>query len=333
MKIGFIYSELRLSKGNGVVSQALTWKRLLEGLGHEVVMWNPWDYYDIPSFDAITIFCISNNLEQLVDAIYKKNHNIFLAPILDPDYSITNARLRSYVAVPQLRLYNRFGSLRRIQSKIKGVLVRSDFEEKYIHKSFGYPLDKCFKVMLPSGVGKQQDLNLECREPFCFHMSFVTDARKNVKRLVDASVKYKFPLVLAGGIHYEHEREKFEQWIKDKPNVKYLGYISEEEKIRLFRTAKVFALPSTNEGVGLVALEAAAYGCDVVITSLGGPKEYYGNLAEVVDPYSVDEIGSAVRKLLYGNTYQPQLANHIQINFSNEKIANQLSNIYATNKL
>lgn len=333
MKIGFIYSEFRLSKGNGVVSQALTWRSLLEENGHEVVMWNPWDFHDIPSFDAITIFCISSNLESLVDAIYKKNKNIFIAPILDPDYSMLNAKLRSYCAIPQLRLSNRFSALRRVQPKIKGALVRSDFEAEYLQKSFGYPVEKCHKVMLPSGIGKQQDLNLECREPLCFHMSFVTDARKNVKRLIDASVKYNFPLVLAGGIHFEHEREMFEEWIKDKPNIKYLGYVSEEDKIRLFKTAKVFALPSTNEGVGLVALEAAAYGCDVVITSLGGPKEYYGNLAEVVDPYSVDEIGSAVMKLLCGNTYQPQLANHIQINFSNEKVANQLSNIYATNRL
>lgn len=328
MKIGFIYSGFRLSKGNGIVSQANTWKKILVERGHEVVMCHPWDYNDYTTFDAIQIFSFDNSTEILVKELYKKNKNIFIAPILDPDYSITNAKLRSYCGISALRLSNRFDALRRVKSLVSGVLVRSQFEKDYIVKSFGYPEDKCHIVMLSSGVMPQKELYLKDRKPFCLHISFVTDKRKNVKRLIDASVKYDFQLVLAGGIHFDHEKSILESWIRNKPNVKYLGYVSEEEKIALYQSAKVFALPSTNEGVGLVALEAAAYGCDVVITSLGGPKEYYADLAEVVNPYDVDSIGRGVASMLKGKTFQPMLAKRIQTLYSDEMVARKLIQVY-----
>lgn len=75
--------------------------------------------------------------------------------------------------------------------------------------------------------------------------------------------------------------------------------------------SKSFALPSTNEGVGIVALEAAAMGCDIVITKLGGPKEYYSNMATVINPYNVDEIGKAICKALDTKSFQPNLAEYI----------------------
>lgn len=328
MKIGFIYSGYRLSLGNGIVCQANTWRRILERMGHEVIMCHPWEYNDYASFDALQIFSFDNSTDTLVRDLYKKNKNIFIAPILDPDYSIFNAKLRSLCGFKPLRLSNRFYALRNVADMITGILVRSQFEKDYLIKGFGYPAEKCHIVMLSSGVAKQETLYLPKREPFCFHMSFVTDERKNVKRLIDASAKYNFNLVLAGGIHFEKEKETFNSWIKDKPNVKYLGYISDEDKINLYRTAKVFALPSINEGVGLVALEAAAYGCDIVITSWGGPKEYYGNLAEIVDPYDIDSIGKGVVKLLGKDTYQPFLSERINERYSDGAVGKRLIKVY-----
>lgn len=329
MKIGFIYSGFRLSLGNGIVSQANTWKKILERKGHEVIMCHPWEYNDISSFDALQIFSFDNSTENLVRELYKKNNNIYIAPILDPDYSITNAKLRSFCGFSPLRLSNRFHALRKVKDLVSGILVRSDFEKDYLIRSFGYSEEQCHVIRLSSGVAKQECLNLSKREPFCFHMSFVTDERKNVKRLIDASVKYNFDLVLAGGIHFEQEREMFNSWIKGKPNIKYLGYISNEAKINLYKKAKVFALPSLNEGVGLVALEASAYGCDIVMTSLGGPKEYYGNLAEIVNPYDIDSIGKGVVNLLGGKTYQPSLSDRICKLYSDESVGKSLIEVYS----
>ena len=89
-----------------------------------------------------------------------------------------------------------------------------------------------------------------------------------------------------------------------------MGFVSDEELNSLYNRAKVFALPSINEGVGLAALEAAICGCNIVITKLGGPKEYYEKgSAELVNPYDVDDIGQAVLRALKNNYSQPQLRN------------------------
>ena len=48
--------------------------------------------------------------------------------------------------------------------------------------------------------------------------------------------------------------------IGDSTNIEILGFVSDDELISLYNRAKVFALPSINEGVGLVALEAAVHG-------------------------------------------------------------------------
>ena len=193
-------------------------------------------------------------------------------------------------------------------------------------ESFGFKSKQCDIIRLPSGV--RPEINLDIKEDFCFHLSLLTDERKNVKRLIEAAERYKFRLILAGGLQNQKRRIELEEWLKDTEYVQYKGFLSEKDKIDLYKKAKVFALPSLNEGVGIVALEAACYGCDIVITNVGGPKEYYNDLAEIVNPYSVDDIGISIKKLLSGKTYQPELANYIEEHFSLEKISKQLEASY-----
>ena len=101
--------------------------------------------------------------------------------------------------------------------------------------------------------------------------------------------------------------------------------------MNLYRRCKVFALPSINEGVGIVALNAAVQGANIVITNVGGPKEYYGNFAYQVDPHNVDDIGQAVLRAMDDDTMQPHLRQHIITNYCCEAIAERLVNAY--NKL
>ena len=326
MKIAFYYIGNRLSYGNGIVSQALTWKKGLEKLGHEVTLCSSWDFYPLEKYDAIQIFGFNEGLVDYIKNLLKKNENIFLSPILDPDYSMMNARFRAHYGNYKIRISSRFSALRDSRKLIKGLLVRSEFEKNYMTQAFDYKNEQCHIVRLPSGVTpKTPFLN---KEPYCLHISFLGDDRKNVRRLIEASVKYQFRLVLAGSLRNKKEEEKFYTWIKGHDNVEYRGWVTESEKLNLYSHAKVFALPSTIEGVGIVALEAACYGADVVITNLGGPKEYYGDYALKVNPYSVDEIGKSVKQYMNGLTFQPQLAEFIEENNSLEAISYKLEKIY-----
>ena len=97
----------------------------------------------------------------------------------------------------------------------------------------------------------------------------------------------------------------------------------------MYNRAKVFALPSINEGVGLVALEAAVCGCNIVLTKLGGTKEYYPNeLVRLVDPYNVDEIGQAIVDSMNDNSKQPFLRDKIVKNYNENMCIDLLINSY-----
>lgn len=326
MKIAFILSHAVLSPSNGIVSQALTWQKGLERLGHEVVLIDMWQKNDWASFDIIHFYGYSVYMRDLVNGLVRINPNIVMSPILDPFYSINRLKLYARWGSSKLGLTNPYYVMSSIKNKIKLFLVRSEYEKEYMVKGFGVKADNCVVVPLSYNV---TSINKPVkREPFCLHISLLMDDRKNVKRLIQAAIKYQFKLILGGRIHNEQDLKTLNSWIGNNKNIEYRGYLSTEEQMTLYSTAKVFALPSTNEGVGIVALEAAAMGCDIVITSLGGPKEYYNAMAKIVDPFSIDDIGKAVMQLINGETFQPVLKEYIHNNFSLQSVSKQLVSAY-----
>ncbi len=326
MNIAFVICMPVVTAGNGIVSQMRTWKRGLEKLGHSVSLISPWESYDWEKFDVVHFFSFCEYAAEFIKQVYSKNKKIAYSPILDPDYPVIAMKVISRWGWDKLKLTNRFYQVRKIFPLIKRVFARSNFEATYIEKGWNVSKEKIIKI--PLSYNFYEDCGQSKRESFCFHASFLADDRKNVKRLVEAAKKYHFHLKLAGTLRNEEERKKVVSWCKNLKNVEYLGFLSQEQLLENYRRAKVFALPSTNEGVGIVALDAAAMGCDVVITNLGGPKEYYKSLALEVNPYDVDEIGAAVLKGLSCFTQQPKLQEHIRNNFSLENISKLLETQY-----
>ena len=311
MNIAFIFSYPHIVASDGVYSQAMTWKKGLEDLNHVVTLVNMWNNYDWKSFDVILFFGFNEYMRDIIKWIYPINPNIAVAPILDPNYSLLALQCYARWGCSKLRLTNPYHSLRSIKDKIKVFLVRSNFEKRFLSKGFGISGEKCKIVPLSYSIPVIGEINHN-REPFCLHISLLCDARKNVKRLIDASVKYQFRLVLCGLLRSKEEEQTLADWMRGKPNVSYLGYVTKERMIELYSKAKIFALPSTYEGVGIVALDAATMGCDIVITKLGGPKEYYSGKALEVNPYDTDEIGTAVKSFIDGKSFQPQLSKMIK---------------------
>jgi glycosyltransferase involved in cell wall biosynthesis len=79
-------------------------------------------------------------------------------------------------------------------------------------------------------------------------------------------------------------------------NIHFINHIPQEELIAYYQKAKVHALPSWFETTGLSSLEAAAMGCNLVITDRGDTREYFGNHAVYCSPSSPDSIYAAIEK-------------------------------------
>ena len=79
-------------------------------------------------------------------------------------------------------------------------------------------------------------------------------------------------------------------------NVHFIPQVSQQALVQFYAMAKVHVLPSWFETTGLSSLEAAAMGCNVVITDKGDTREYFGDDAWYCDPGSADSIRDAITR-------------------------------------
>lgn len=327
MYIAFIINiGLSASPYNGVRIQAETWADELERQGHKVVRINPWDRPEWEKFDVVHIIGADRAIDVLVSSIASKCKKICFSPIIDTLQSTFKYKLATYMGCKRLRLYSVNYAIRQASPYIARWFVRSHYELTYVNKSYGIPLDKISIIPLSPRIPVID--TYPKKEKFCLHVSILSDGRKNVLRLVQAAVNYNFKLVLAGSISSDKEFAPIKKVIDSHDNISYLGRVTDAKLYELYSRAKVFALPSISEGVGMVAVEAASYGCDIVVTEIGGPKEYYGSKAFVVNPYNVDEIGQAVINAMDENKFQSQLMRDIKANYSLEHCVANLINEY-----
>lgn len=325
MKIGFILTTYPISAKGGVKIQAEMWKVGLEKKGHVVQLLNPWETPDWQSFDAFVLFDF-NSCRSFVQQLSRENSQIVMAPIIDPKVSpfVYKFFSKYWGCQKYLGLSSRFHDLWLVRNLIKMWVVRSDEEFHYVRYCLEIPENRIKKIPLHYRIPKIAEMPR--KEKFCFHASRLAASNKNVARIIEAAKKFGFPLKLAGHLKGETEFNWLRSLIGDADNIEYVGEVSEDDLLDLYKRAKVFALPSLQEGVGMVALEAASYGCEIVLTSYGAPKEYYKGRAILVNPKSVDEIGAAIIRALDNGFSQPELKFFVEKNYSESEVMEVLSN-------
>ncbi len=94
--------------------------------------------------------------------------------------------------------------------------------------------------------------------------------RKNLALLISAFTKFhtthpSYKLIIAGkkGWLYETIFDLVHQ-LKMEKNIQFSGFVTDEEKMCLYKGATAFVLPSLYEGFGIPLLEAMSSGCPVV---------------------------------------------------------------------
>lgn len=316
MKIGLIKSTESVEPTGGVKVQGLMWKEGLENLGHEVVLVDFWQNYDWDSFDWIIIFEFGGQFRTMTNLMRKVSKKLACAPIIDPRWNHCKYKFftKYWGFQKHFGLSSRFHDLFLNRNLFDLWLVRSEFEASYVEKCLDIDRSKIRIVPLQVRVPFVDEVGP--KEGFCFHVSRLAAANKNVSRQIQAAIKYGYKLVLAGVLNGEDEYKWLHDMIDGHDNITYLGKLSEQELLSYYRKCKVFSLPSITEGVGMVALEAAANGAEIILTNDGAPKDYFKGRAELVTPTSVDEIGQAVQRLLKDGKSQPELLDFMKKNYS-----------------
>lgn len=87
----------------------------------------------------------------------------------------------------------------------------------------------------------------------------------------------------------------------------FCGYVSDRELATLYANASLFIYPSLYEGFGIPPLEAMKNGCPTVVSDIPSLREVCGNSTLYVDPYSIDEIITKMKKVLQDEVLRQSL--------------------------
>ncbi|MGB9696481.1 MAG: glycosyltransferase family 4 protein [Ignavibacteria bacterium] len=151
----------------------------------------------------------------------------------------------------------------------------------------------------------------EGRENFLFTLTQLTKPnvkRKKVKEIILAfnellKIDSTLKLYVAGNTTDDGYPELL-ALVKElalEGKVKFLGRISDGEKINYYQRCKVYVQPTSYEGFGMAIAESMMCGAPVVTSATGAVTEVTGELAVFVNPDDVSDIAAGIRKLLYNS--------------------------------
>jgi glycosyltransferase involved in cell wall biosynthesis len=143
---------------------------------------------------------------------------------------------------------------------------------------------------------------------------------KNQLNLVRAMKGLPWPLVLIGKPAPNHQSYYEQVKIEAGSNVHIIGEIDHTMLPHFYKAARVHVLASWMETTGLSSLEAAAMGCNIVITDRGDTRDYFADYAFYCKPDSVESLRAAIIKA-YDAPVDPQLRHRILDKFTWSKAA------------
>lgn len=155
------------------------------------------------------------------------------------------------------------------------------------------------------------------------------EGRKNQLNLIKAVNKTNFKLFIIGKKSpnqnsYYHDCKKEAQ--KNK-NIEFINHMSQKELALVMKAAKVHALISWFETTGLVSLEAAYLGCNLVITKKGDQYEYFSDMVTYCTPDDIDNIKEALN-ISFQKPFNKELQKKIKNEYTWEKTAEKTYQAY-----
>lgn len=116
-------------------------------------------------------------------------------------------------------------------------------------------------------------------------------------------------LLIAGTGRHEERLRRLSNELRIADQVRFLGYVPNDELPELYSSADIFILPSRYEGFGLVLLEAMACGTPVIGTDAGGiPTAIADGRTGIVVERDAQDLSSAIELLVSDQTRRDRMA-------------------------
>ncbi len=178
----------------------------------------------------------------------------------------------------------------------------------------------------------QKNIPSPVSKPYLFYVGN-THPHKNIPFLIQGwkILRGKYPdlkLVLAGPETIFYQQLKKEYSVE---GIDFLGQVSEEELVALYKNAEAYIFPSLEEGFGIPVLEAMACGCPVVSSNAASLPEVGGDAALYFNPKDEDDMVKTVEKVLRDKGLRQELIKKGERRykeFSWKKMAEETLKIY-----
>lgn len=129
---------------------------------------------------------------------------------------------------------------------------------------------------------------------------------KNIERLIEAIklinlslVSYRLSLVIvcSRNVFWERLKKKVEELEAEK-FVNLVGFVPDEELVKIYQEAVALAQPSLMEGFDLTVVEAMTAGLPVVVSDIPVHREICGQAALYFDPYDPADIAEKIKFII-----------------------------------
>ncbi len=200
----------------------------------------------------------------------------------------------------------------KFHRKADRIVTVSNYTKWDIEKHYHIEGDKiavacngCRNIFKPLSekVKKQIRAQYSNGKSYFFYVGAI-QPRKNVHRLIEAfdvfkqATKSPAQLLLGGRFAWKtgavktaYDNTRF------KEDIKFLGYIAEEELAKVMASAFAFVYVSLFEGFGIPILEAMHCEVPVITSNISSMPEVAGNAGFLVNPYEVPAIAGAMQQL------------------------------------
>lgn len=224
--------------------------------------------------------------EQIELPLYVKNKFLFnfcnCAPLIKKNQIVTIHDV-AVCAVPyayskSFRIWYKI-MYKFLTARLKKTFTVSEFSKKELNKYFDIPLEKI--EVTYNGIDHMETIkpnetiftkfNIE-KNNYVLAVSSLNPS-KNFKLILEtAKNSSEINFVIAGGTNSTVFKK---QGFEITPNVKFIGYVNDEELVALYKYASCFVYPSIYEGFGIPPLEAMYFNCPVILSDIEVFKEIY----------------------------------------------------------
>ena len=342
MKVLVVFPDGLLTRAGGLRTQVERTCTELQNLGIEIHFFNPSIVYNFKDFDLVHIFSM-NTPTYFKALLFKDKLPIIFSSVMWRNGSTKKIRLlvELFRKSPYMVLNDTL-TCREMSTWSDMILPNTDAEALWLKEAIGVDIKKC--VTVPNGADDNfKNKNLyELKERAMLSDEYdydfvlcvsVLSTRKNLIKLADSSFKLNYPLILVGPVVDESVKKHLDLLIKKGANIKIIGFLDNDSDTLgyLFKKCKVFCLPSYYETPGIAALEAGLCGANIVITEIGGTREYFNDYAIYIDPYNVESIENGLETAWnrdWNEIDKNSISKHIRDHFSWEMVAKKTLDVY-----